>query len=232
MILLPWADKRGRDAEYTGQINELSQPHGLGCLQYPDGTVITSEWINGTPIDSSSLYHARPQVKPSADKPLELELGDVARPHDMRIASNVQQAHDEAVSLAVHSFAFVLRSTGEWTYAILSDRPVESGPGASMRFVMNTQGITKTIEAKHWAGYIRLVQKRSISEIEAQGNNLKRSHSDDRLARLTSFHRAARRVSSDMSTRTSVKKQSLVECGVDKVVNVQILQELHRNGIG
>ena len=213
-ILLPWADKKGRDAEYTGQINEFSQPHGLGCLQYPNGTIITSEFINGTPVDSSSLLHAGPnmqQVKPSAEISQELELGDVASPRDILIPSSAHQAHEEAASLAIHSFAFILRSTGEWTYAILSDRPIETGPNASMRFVVNTEGNTKTLKAKHWASYIRLVQKKGTQEAKCPRNDMGRVQSDDQLARLNSFHKAARRVSLDMSTRASMKTKSLAE---------------------
>lgn len=213
-ILLPWADKKGRAAEYTGQINEFSQPHGLGCLHYPDGTLITSEFINGTLVDSSSLLHARaakPQARPSAENFQELELGDVASPQDMCIASSEQQAHDEAASLAIHSFAYVLRSNGEWTYAMLSDRPIETGPNASMQFVLNIEGNTKTLKAKHWASYIRLVKKRDMTKVESQRNSMGRVQSDDQAARLNSFHRAASRVSVDVSIKADMKTKSSAE---------------------
>lgn len=204
VISLPWSDSKGRDAKYTGQVNELIQPHGFGCLQYNDGSVFTSEFINGTPIVHSSSP-SQDESYSSLDNLRVLKLGDVASPQDMHIEFDSQRQYENVESLAIHSFAFILRSTGDWTYAIISDRPVESGPDASIRFVLNSRGSTKTIKAKNWSTHIRLVRDRVVKRQEIK-QELRESVQDERdISRLSSFHRAARRVSFDMSRKNGKK---------------------------
>jgi hypothetical protein len=208
VILLRWSDAKGREAEYTGQVNELIQPHGLGCLVYKDGTAFTSIWSNGAPVGpSSSSYQAKPQIASSMHSQ-SFKLGGVARPQDMLIDPNPQRAHDRAASLHLNSFAFVLRSTGDWTYAIVSDGPNQRGPDASIKFIVDTKGRTKVIKARHWSQYIRLVNDAENQDFKKTANKktdtkakIMSSSSDNELARLTSFHRAVRRVSIDMSSR-------------------------------
>jgi hypothetical protein len=187
----------------------LIQPHGIGCLQYPDGTAFTCEWSNGSPLGNYCYYQADSEpVSPRESLPI---LGYVARPEDMQAETEPQRAQEHVSSLEVHSFAFVLRSNGEWTYAIVSDR--QSGPDASIRFVLDTKGSTKIIKAKHWSRYIRLVKNvdtdepvqnavdtKEDSERQTK-NSVKRSRSSDELARLASFRRAVRRVSIDMTAK-------------------------------
>jgi len=61
-----------------------------------------------------------------------------------------------AQSLKPLDFAFILRSGGTWTYAIVADRPfTQDGP--SIRFVLDGKGSTKTIRKKYWGRGIRLV---------------------------------------------------------------------------
>ena len=214
VILLPWSDSKGREAEYTGQVNKLIQPHGLGCLQYKDGTVFTSEFVNGTSVVQSRSSH---QGMPLSSRNLRvLELGDVASPQDMHIELDSQRQYENVASLPDHSFAFIRRSTGDWTYAIVSDRPVKSGPNASIRFVLNSRGSTKTIKAKDWSAYVRPVR----GSVKSHDMNVDRKEhpkkmerrkslpDNEELARLTSFHRAARRVSLDMH-RMNCKRSGL-----------------------
>jgi hypothetical protein len=199
VICLSWTDSRGCTADYTGQVNALIQPHGYGYLQYRDGTVFAAQWCNGAPIRQS------PQVVPQEPEPQpspEFTLGDVASVQDMHIEPNAEMAYANAASLPIHSFAFILRSTGEWTYAILANRPVVSGPDASMRFVVDPKGSTKVIKAKYWSRYVRLVNEIQSENID-EDIRMEEDKFDERLERLTSFHRAVRRVSIDMSSRTN-----------------------------
>jgi hypothetical protein len=214
VILLRWSDAKGREAEYTGQVNEFIRPNGLGCLVYKDGTAFTSIWSNGTPVGLSS-YQAKPQLASSMPQdPHGFKLGDVARPQDMHIDPNPQMAHDRAASLRLNSFAFVLRSTGDWTYAIVSDGSNQSGPEASIKFVVDTRGRTKTIKARHWSRYIRLVNaetqdfKKNTSKISETKAKMKKSSSDYELARLTSFHRSVKNTSKKSETKAKMKKSS------------------------
>jgi hypothetical protein len=57
-----------------------------------------------------------------------LLLGDVATPEYMYIERSPEKAHGNAANLPLHSFAFILRLTGELTYAIVANRPVERKP--------------------------------------------------------------------------------------------------------
>ncbi|KAL3787532.1 hypothetical protein HJC23_013741 [Cyclotella cryptica] len=197
VIGLSWTD-----GEYTGQVNELIQPHGRGRIQYRDGTVLTATWCNGMPIRPTSAQDVT-RVPPLLQARRELTLGDSATPKDMHIEPNAQKAHENAASLQIHSFAFILRSNGEWTYAILANRPVESGHNASLRFVLDTEGRTKVLKSKYWSTCIRLVKDSESQTIvkETRGKE-EPTASKEESARLNSFQRAVRRVSLDMSTRT------------------------------
>jgi len=57
-------------------------------------------------------------------------------------------------------FIKVHRSDGTWTYAIVANFPVETGEHASIRFVTDKKGSTKSIKKHKWADSIRLVNTR------------------------------------------------------------------------
>ncbi len=78
------------------------------------------------------------------------------------IESNPSKALNLINQLRIHDDAWVLRSSREWTYAIVADFPNE-GNEASIRFVIDKLGNTKTLKMKHWAKYIRLVDAESTS---------------------------------------------------------------------
>ena len=150
-----------------------------------------------------SIAQAETRVAPYLDRNRTLTLGDIATPRDMHIEPNPRKAYENAASLQIHSFAFILRSNGQWTYAILANRPVESGPEASIRFVLDTEGRTKTLKSKHWSKCLRLVKDpESQHVVEGRRRKQETRPCDQESARLISFHRAVRRVSLDMSTRT------------------------------
>jgi hypothetical protein len=88
-------------------------------------------------------------------KPRRLDLGDIARPSEMHSPSH-DSAFEEA-HFPIHSFAFVVRSSGEWTYAIFANRAVLKDQDA-IRFVMDKNGSTKILKKRHWTRYIRLVR--------------------------------------------------------------------------
>ncbi|KAL7477062.1 hypothetical protein ACHAW6_002878 [Cyclotella cf. meneghiniana] len=138
VIRLPWTDARGIDAKYTGAVNSLIQPHGFGFLQYDDGSFVSSVWCNGNPKI--------------------LRLGDRGTAYDMIYEPDQSKASQRVANLRIHDFAFVYRSDHTWTYAIIADRPVDgNGAEASIRFVLDESGNTKTLKKKHWARYVRLV---------------------------------------------------------------------------
>lgn len=153
IINLPWADMRGSEAKYTGEVNPLMQPHGFGFLVYKDGSIFTSIWCNGMPSKPSAHDHS---MAFEETRRRVLDLGDVAHRNELQHPS--PECAFEEHCFPVHSFAFVLRSDGHWTYAIVANRPVPSGPGASIRFVVDKRGSTKILKRRHWGKYIRLVR--------------------------------------------------------------------------
>jgi hypothetical protein len=209
VINLPWTDARGSLAAYTGEVSELIQPHGFGFLVYHDGTVFSSIWCNGMPLRPEEQKGIEEQLHLANSMPRLLDLGDIARPSEMQHPS-----HDSAFEetcFPIHSFAFVLRSSGQWTYAIVANRPVINGPGASIRFVVDKHGSTKILERKHWARYIRLVRDHEHSEtVEDNGvHHREMMMNQGRLDRHVSFHRdVSQVVTTNMSVRTDKKRHS------------------------
>ena len=113
---------------------------------------------------STSL--TQPTAQPSLDRLSELDgppnfdLGDTLNSTKYQIIeSNPTKALQLIHQLRIHDFAWILRSSREWTYAIIADFPVESGEEESIRFVIDKFGSTKTLKMKHWAKCIRLVDK-------------------------------------------------------------------------
>lgn len=80
-----------------------------------------------------------------------LQLGDAGDGNDM-----MREDFDAVDSLRVHQFAFVLRSNGTYTYAIVSDRKEDR-----IRFVLDEIGSTKMIRRESFERCIRGVNRRS-----------------------------------------------------------------------
>lgn len=96
------------------------------------------------------------------DGPPNFDLGDTFHsPKYQIIESNPTKALDLVNQLRTHDFAWILRSSREWTYSIVADFPVEEGEEKSIRFVIDKLGNTKTLKMKHWAKCIRLVDQKS-----------------------------------------------------------------------
>jgi len=113
---------------------------------------------------STSLM--QPPAQPSLDRlsdldgPPNFDLGDTFHSSKYQIIeSNPTKALHLISQLRIHDFAWILRSSREWTYAIIADFPEDSGEEASIRFVIDKLGNTKTLKMKHWVNCIRLVDK-------------------------------------------------------------------------
>ena len=174
---LPWVDHKGKEGEYTGEVNGLMQPHGSGILKYNDSTSLNVAWVNGTPKSSSlyspSAFEAKIILETKSRKrPSNLDqsslssknylpgfiLGDTACPEDMIIEDDEDQALANIKTLKVHDFAFVKRSDEvTWTYAVFANFFAKKGKINGMRFVIDDLGSTKTIEKHDWAECVRMV---------------------------------------------------------------------------
>ena len=125
---------------------------------------------NGTLMTQESSQDSQPRQKHRGLRK-DYSLGKSARSHaHMIIESDCDAAFESASSLNNHDFAFVKRSDGEWTYAILAYRSFEKvknedGQEECMTFVMSYSGSTKMIKKRHWGEFIRLVHV-SSEEVE------------------------------------------------------------------
>jgi hypothetical protein len=95
----------------------------------------------------------------------------------MIVASCPQDAAKNASNLKNCDFAFVKRTDGSWTFAILACRIFLEGRNKQadlkeecMLFVISEGGCTKIIRKPHWAEFIRIV---------ANGRNNKTSEVSD-----------------------------------------------------
>mmetsp|Transcript_2999 Transcript_2999/g.6312 ORF Transcript_2999/g.6312 Transcript_2999/m.6312 type:complete len:317 (+) Transcript_2999:149-1099(+) len=88
-------------------------------------------------------------------------LGDAVRsPFDLVSKCDKEKSLQSVSSLFMHDFAFIKRSDGDWTYAVLALRSFETVKGdlkECMTFVVNSFGAMKTIDDSQWGNYIRLV---------------------------------------------------------------------------
>ena len=100
-------------------------------------------------------------------------LGDVIRSSShMMIECNTDRAIKAVDSLQIHDFAWVKRSDGLFTYAILAYRASinnESNhnrhPTEYMYFVVDDSGSTKMVVKKHWHDSVRRVKPNHCSRI-------------------------------------------------------------------
>ena len=126
----------------------------------------------GAPLTPSVDFPAPPFSKPSIEKSSlpkgfrkDYKIGETLRtPSHMIVEPTDEQACRAADSLDNHDFAFVRRSDGSFSYAIMAYRsvePPERGNQKSteecMTFAMSGVGSTKKVRKKHWGKYVRLV---------------------------------------------------------------------------
>ena len=105
---------------------------------------------------------------------LDYILGDTVRsPSHMIVEDCPEAALHKASQLKLHDFAFIKRSDGSWTYAILAcTYRSEVDNEECMMFVMNESGYTKCVKKTQWASFIRgvVVEAEEIQETEAFAN--------------------------------------------------------------
>lgn len=99
----------------------------------------------------------------------DYRLGELARSSShMVIDLNPTSASSKVSALKNYDFAFIKRTDGSWTYAILAYRSYENDDGNQdecMMFVMNEAGSTKMIKKCHWAEYVRRVARSEEDDV-------------------------------------------------------------------
>jgi len=96
-------------------------------------------------------------------------LGETARePSHVIVESNPEKAMEAVNSLSKHDFAFVKRSDGLFSYAILGFRSDEGATtqspshNDSMTFVLSGTGCTKMLKRCQWVEFVRLVNMENV----------------------------------------------------------------------
>lgn len=179
---LPWSDYNGQSGRYTGEINDEYQPHGRGEMVYDRGVVSSGIWYKGV-LDTEGPL-AQDEYVP--ERLSSYSVGDKGREEDMVIAPKKDTAAAVAL-LRVSDGAFVRRSDGNWTYAVVKDRT--DGPDASIKFRVNARGSTKSFPMSQWGSYIRRL-KRAADAPAKKGPSLDQFLSNNR-SNIGSSHSVA-----------------------------------------
>lgn len=112
----------------------------------PGQEIDTAQCASSAAPSTTSLAH------------LNYVLGDVVKSdHHMIVPASETEALSHGSSLNALDFAFVLRSNGSWTYAIVAERLFHEDLGLVLRFVLEKKGTTKTIRRKYWQKGVRPV---------------------------------------------------------------------------
>mmetsp|Transcript_40554 Transcript_40554/g.84860 ORF Transcript_40554/g.84860 Transcript_40554/m.84860 type:complete len:781 (+) Transcript_40554:105-2447(+) len=168
-----------------------------------DTTSMCKHCISGLEVKKEIQRHSKSSSKNTALDSKNctylprLDLGDTGTTRDMMMSeSSKRTALEKLNSLKIHDFAFILRSDGQWTYAIIADKQDDR-----ILFVVDADGQTKKLCKKYWSNSIRLVNPRearfnstgeNTKKQTKKGRNSKRKRSkpknDGKLQRHQSMH--------------------------------------------
>jgi len=152
-------DSNGDWGFYTGTVftaptdtnNEAGLPQGRGVMVYDDGHIAKGVWLRG--LLKLKVHSDQERYEPEFFP--GYSVGDVGRYDDM-----VKATISAVSKLHVSDCAFIRRSTGKWTYAIVkcrSDLPDD----VSITFSA-AKGSTKTVTIDKWVSHVRLLKKPDV----------------------------------------------------------------------
>ena len=124
-----------------------------------------SEEIEDKNNNKKSSNNSKPSSVESPRKKLTLpgySLGDIPSSNRHMITpSSLKDGIEYASTLQPLDFAFILRSNGTWTYAVVCDilNCNNNNNKSSIKFVVDRQGCTRTIPKKYWGKYICLINE-------------------------------------------------------------------------
>ena len=131
----------------------------------------TKSTSSSTKSSSNEAHHLRYQGFRS-----DYALGEVVRsPADMVIETSTKAAIRSVSSLQMHDFAWVRRSDGSFTYAILAYRTDDK-----LTFLTCDASSTKSISRKYWGTHIRrvCVEQTTCREIVSNYDTSSSEHDD------------------------------------------------------
>jgi hypothetical protein len=125
-----------------------------------------SSWFNGAPDYTEESYSSMiistndssPGMKPDS-----YSIGDTGCEEDMIIDRKKTTTAASVGKLRANEAAFIRRSDGSWTYAIVKDRSFDGGSSHSIRFQVNVRGCTKDFPESQWGTHVRCIKQRGAS---------------------------------------------------------------------
>mmetsp|Transcript_8968 Transcript_8968/g.19420 ORF Transcript_8968/g.19420 Transcript_8968/m.19420 type:complete len:483 (-) Transcript_8968:401-1849(-) len=179
--------KRKSSREHTRKSRNESRRKSRSCKRRISTRLDCSDHLNGdnrkpkelVSTDSSTIAACKNDTSPRRRPPQKYGLGDVARtPRHMVIQRSKDKAIHSASLLKKYDQAFIKRSNGLWTCAVLAERALQPTTASSshwyakheidsekmdleesMLFVTNEDGATKIVKRRHWARFIRCLRK-------------------------------------------------------------------------
>jgi hypothetical protein len=111
---------------------------------------------------SRSVDHSqRNRIQAYSGGRSDYSLGDIASRSHMIIPDDPQDAFNLVSRLKQYDFAFIKRTDGSWTYALLAYRYVDEGKEC-MLFVLDQGGLMKVIKKTQWSNFIRMVADQKV----------------------------------------------------------------------
>jgi hypothetical protein len=121
-----------------------------------------STTTNNTP-SSEKVESSQPRKKLTLPG---YSLGDIlSNNQHMVTPSSLKDGIEYASTLQPLDFAFILRSNGTWTYAVVCDILNCNNNKPSIKFVVDRQGCTRTIPKKYWGKYICLINEDHAKQV-------------------------------------------------------------------
>ena len=141
----------------------------------------------------------------------DYKLGQTVRSAShIKIPTSSQNAMQQVSTLMKYDFAFIKRSNGLYSYAILAYRTThDNDKGESLTFVMDDKGCTKMIRKKYWCEYIRLV---NTDDLELEHDNVARLSKEGLYNSPPSYKRRVsdpHQMTQDMHQFSKYKKEDI-----------------------
>lgn len=142
-------------------VMDLSRPPSQKNQDWPVSEIVTSERTSklktSSPslmatLSSSTMAQPRQEQRHNGFR-RDYDIGQAIRsPEHMIIEPTPERTIDAVASLRKHDFAWVKRSDGSYTYAIVAC-PSED----SLIFLIDLKGSTKKVSRKYWSKSVRIV---------------------------------------------------------------------------
>ncbi|KAL7469087.1 hypothetical protein ACHAXS_009326 [Conticribra weissflogii] len=116
-----------------------------------------------------------PEPEPETVKLPSYKIGEIGKKEDM--ITDKKEALEVIEKLDVGDGAFIRRSDGKWTYAILKKREETEG-GPAIRFTVNERKSSKSYNKKYWESHIRPMKSPKLNIHDKSSDNSVSSAAD------------------------------------------------------